>query len=154
MAKAVALVGVLVFGMLALGGISTQYQDTVRESQPHQEITNESVTISKGTVHELAESKRDVVYNKSVRVEQNGTVYADSEYQWYGGAGNGTLFVPSDSSLGDGEANVTYDYSEPSGVQRTTRDITLIPFQLGEGLGIIVGAAFLLGGLAVMGRLR
>jgi hypothetical protein len=151
MHRVVAVIGALVIGLLAIGAIGAQYETAVTGTQPAQQVTNETFTVDVGTTHAFNESRRDVVYNDSVTVYQNSTEIDASEYRWQ--PGNGTLFVPSSSSMTDGEsAKITYQYTEPTGEQRIARDVGLLPAQLGEGLGILAAAALLVGGFALLRR--
>jgi len=151
MHRVVAVIGALVIGLLAISAIGAQYETAVTGAQPAQQVTNESFTVDVGTTHVLNESRRDVVYNDTVTVYQNSTEIDASEYRWQ--PGNGTLFVPSDSALTDGQsANITYQFTEPTGEQRIARDVGLLPAQLGEGLGILAAAALLVGGFAFLRR--
>lgn len=151
MHRVVAVIGALLLGLLAIGGIAAQYETAVTDTQPAQSVTNESFTVDVGTTHVLTESRRDVVYNESVTVYQNDSEVSPGEYNWQ--PGNGTLFVPSGSTMTDGQsATITYQYTEPTGEQRIARDVGLLPAQLGEGLGILTGAALLVGAFALLRR--
>lgn len=157
MARVVALVGVLVFGFIALHGVAAHYDQTVTNSQPQITVENESFVVTHDTTHAFDDSNRDAVYNDTaVEVYQNGSqVAASSGDNWRWNAGNGTLYVPSGSELTDGDdASITYRYTEPTGEQKAVRDIALVPFQLGEGIGILVGAALLLLAVSLLGRQR
>ena len=158
MSREVALIGVLVFAFVALGGVAAQYEESVVESQPTTTIENETFEPEDGTLVYLDESTRDVVYNGTddTQVYQNGT-RINSSGNWSFLRVNGTLSIneTNDFNTSDGAtANVTYNFTSPAGSQRTARDIALVPYVLGDGLGIIVGAALLLTGLVVLGRQR
>jgi len=154
MSREVALVGVLVFAMIAIGGLSAAYQTSVQESQPTQHVINESFSPVNDTVVVLDESRRDVVYNGSddVRVYQNRTeINSTGNWTWH--AGDGTISINATSTFNESRlANVSYNYTIPAAAQQTARDVALVPYLLGDGLGIIVGAALIVGAIALLGR--
>lgn len=154
MSREAALVGVLVFAFVLIGGISAQYQTAVEEGNNETRVINETINVDNGTLHVLNESRRDVVYNESVAVFQNGTQWsADGNYTWF--SGNGTLFIPEDTGLNASKsAGVTYGFWVPTGAQKVSRDVVLLPYDLGESLGLIVGAALVLTALVVLARQR
>lgn len=154
MSREVALIGVLVFAMVALGGISAQYQTAVSEASNETRIVNETASITAGDPAGLNESNRDVVYNESIIVRQNGTEWAsDGNYTWV--VGNGTLLISDPTNLNTTESiGVTYGFWVPSGAQQVSRDVVLLPYTLGDSVGIIVGAALLLTAVALLGRQR
>lgn len=154
MSREAALIGVLVFAFVAIGGISAQYQSAVEGSQDETTITNESFNVIEDELRVLNESRRDVVYNETAVVYQDGSrIVADGNYTWY--PGNGTLGILNNTSFNESKAGaVTYGFTVPAGAQATARDIALIPYVLGDGLGIVVGAALLLTALVVLGRQR
>jgi hypothetical protein len=154
MSREVALVGVLVFAMIAIGGLSAAYQTSVQESQPTQHVINESFYPVNDSVVVLDESRRDVVYNGSddVRVYQNRTRY-NSTGNWTWRAGDGTLYVNETSAFNESRlANISYNYTAPVAAQQTARDVALVPYLLGDGLGIVVGAGLIIGAIALLGR--
>lgn len=156
MARVVAIVGVLVFAFVAVGAVATQYESTVEESQNTTIIANETFTVQTGAINTFVESNRDVVYNDTVTVRQNGTEIEESgNFTWL--AHNGTMRVPpnNETQLAGGQsANITYRFTEPSNEQRAVRDVALVPLELVEGLVLIAAAALLLTGLAILGRQR
>lgn len=150
--RAVIVVSVLVILFLGIGAVATQYQDTVRDTQPLNTIENETFTVSAGDTLSLDESNRDVVYNDSVTVRQNGTTFDPAgNYTWRGDTGDGQLEIPTDTGLTDGDsANITYSYRVPSESQSITKSIGMIPFELAEELALIGGFILMLGALAML----
>jgi len=156
MSREVALIGVLVFAFVALGGVAAQYEASVVESRPTATIENETFEPADGTLVYLDESTRDVVYNgtSDTQVYQNDT-RINSSGNWSFLQVNGTLSIneTNDFNTSSGAtATITYNFTAPAGSQRTARDIALVPYLLGDGLGIIVGAALLLTAVVVLGR--
>jgi len=151
MSRAVAVIGLLIFAVIALNGISTQYQSTVADSQPETNIVDEEFDVVKNTTIVLNESRRDVVYNDSVVVNQAGAKVSEDDYRWQ--PGNGTLFIPENSTMDENDnATIDYNFTEPSDEQRAVRDVMLMPAELGRGIGALAGAILLVGGFAYLRR--
>lgn len=135
-----ALVAIAVILMAGVGAVQSAYRSSVSESQPETTVTNETFTVSEGSVTTLSESNRDVVYNDTVTLRQNGTVFDQSgNYSWL--EANGTIQVQAGSGLTDGaSANITYGYHVPENEQRLTRDLALVPLEvLGGDIVFLVG---------------
>lgn len=156
MSRVVAVVGVFIVLFAGLYGLSAHYETTVTESNNQTEIVNESFTVQEGFNHEFSESRRDVVYNDTIEVYQNGSeIQSNNGDNWKWRAGTGELYVPNGSQLVDGdEAAITYRYTEPTTEQRVAKDVTMTPFRLGEGMTLIGGIVLLLLALALAGRQR
>lgn len=148
---ALMFVVIILFG--GLGAVKSGYRTSVSEANPTQSFT-ESFTVNEGSVETFGESNRDVVYNQSVTVEQNGTKYdSDGNYTWY--ENNGTLLVQSGSSLSDSQsANITYELNEPQNEQQVARDVGLVPTDVMGGWVVeLVGLFMLLGAFVVLIRM-
>lgn len=161
MARLVAILGVAIFLFIGLHGVAGHYETTVTETNDQIEVTNETFTVQHGTVHQLDESNRDVVYNGTVEVYQSGFVIgetrvsSDNGSNWRWIEGNGTLYVPNGSDMNDGDtAEITYRYTEPTSEQKVAKDVAMVPFILGDGLLIVLGAVLLLTAVALLGRQR
>lgn len=145
---AVVIVAVVLFA--GIGAISNGYESSVRGAYDATSYS-ESFNVSGGTLVTVNESNRDVVYNETVNVSQGGTEVDDSEYTWY--ANNGTLFVPSGSTLANEQASITYGLTEPDEQQRLARDVGNIPaVVLGGTFVELAGFAALIGAVVVMVR--
>lgn len=149
--RIIALVAIVVILMAGVGAISSQYQSAVRGATDAT-TQNESITPTNGDTITLAESNRDVVYNDSVTVSQNGTVYEPSgNYTW--NDANGTIAISSSSGLdGNTTAYVDYGFHQPSSNQRLARDVSMLPAQYSGGLVEVLSAAMILGAVAIMFR--
>lgn len=146
LAALVVVAGILMAGV---GAVAVQYEDSVLGANDRQTF-NESFTVDEGTVHEFAESNRDVIYNATVTVTQSGTVIEqDGNYTWHDT--NGTLAVLVGSHLSDGgTAFNEYQLTEPENSQRLVRDLGSLPAQYGDALLIGFGAAIVLGALWIV----
>lgn len=141
--------------MAGVGMVQSQYQQSVTGAYEPTTITNESFTVNEGDRTVLNESNRDVVYNETVQVYQNGTEFeSDGNYTWT--AANGTIFVPNGSGLtNNSTANVTYQFTVPDEQQQLARDVGMIPgIALSEGLLLGLGGALLIGAIAVLASLQ
>lgn len=149
-----AMLLLVILGVVLIGGvgaIKAEYQGSV-EGANDELAYNESINVSGGTLVELNESNRDVVYGDTVTVTESGSTVDDSEYEW--NEHNGTLFVPSGSSLANNEAYVNYSLHEPTNQQKLARDIQLMPANaMGDSLFTIGSIAMLLGSVVVMMRM-
>lgn len=156
MSRVVAVLGVFILLFAGLYGLSAHYEATVTESNNQTEITNETFTVQEGELHEFSESRRDVIYNDTVEVYQNGSeIQSNGGDNWEWRGGTGTLYVPNGSELVDGDdASITYRFTEPTSEQQVAKDVTMQPFRLGEGLTLIGGIVLLLLAVALAGRQR
>lgn len=150
--RVLALAFIVIILMGGVGVVQTGYEDSVTGSQPHQAIENETITAQAGT-NTLNESNRDVVYNESVTVRNSsdGSTISESEYDWQ--SHNGTLFVPSGSTIEGETVDVTYGLTEPANEQQAVRDVSLFPSSQGDTLTLIGGIAFLLAAIAVFAKM-
>lgn len=152
--RIVVLAGFAILIFVGLGAVNAQWQDSVTDSQDAIEVENESWTVDAGSITQLDNSDRDVVYNDSVTVrDENDTVVAaDGNYSWL--AGNGTVKALSGSSeLSDGEsATITYRYTEPSNAQNLAKSVGMLPVTLGDEIALALAAGVLLGAVALLRR--
>lgn len=150
---ALAVVGVIL--LAGVGALSAQYEQSVTGSNAQDSISGESFTVSKPGLHTFNESNRDVIYNETVTVyDSSGTVVSeDGNYSW--NDGNGTLYVPSGSTLNDSEsATIDYQFTVPDNSQRAVRDTGMIlPGSLGGTITLALGLAVVLGSLWIIVRI-
>lgn len=149
-----AMLLLVILGVVLIGGvgaIKAEYQSSVEGANDALSY-NESFNVSGGTLVELNESNRDVVYNDSVTVTKDGSTVDESEYEW--NEHNGTLYVPSGSTLANGTAYANYSLTEPTNQQQLARDISLMPSTaMGESLFDVGAIAMVLGSVVVMMRM-
>lgn len=153
----IAFVGAIVILMATVGAVQTGYHAAALGEGV--QTSNESFAITEGTTHTFNHSNVDenvFVATEDVTVTQNGTTVDSRDgANWRWNRNNGTLFVPTGSSLNESEnANLEYSYSEASNEQELGRDVTLFaPETLGGAVGDVGGAALLIAAVFIMARM-
>jgi hypothetical protein len=153
MHRAIVGIGLLLVLVIGMPTLALAYQDSVSGSQPGAEPT-EQFTAQPDTTYTVANTGEYLVHNDSVTVSYNGTTYQGNgdDYRWT--PGDATLYVTSDSDIPSGvEANLTYQYYEPSQEQRYLAQLSSTTTQTGEFWGIVAGAGILLAFVVVLVRL-
>lgn len=145
----------LVLLFIGLWAVQAAFIDSVGGSGDLDTIDNETFqNPTAGELIELSESNRaEVVYDENVTVyDENDTVMTNgSDYTWF--VKNGTLLVESGGDLaGDNNGSITYQFREPTDTQAYLKELALIPFALGEGIMIVLGAAFAFAGLLILAQ--
>lgn len=142
--RLVAVAAIVIFLFAGIGAVQYGYWESSTASQEHVDF-NESVTVNEGTVTQLANSGRDVVYapQSDINVTQSGTSFrADGNWSWI--RSNGTIRWADSSALTDAQtAHVEYYYTVPSTEQNVTTRFALLPTEtIGEmwvfGVGIML----------------
>lgn len=117
---------VILIGFIGLGALSLQYSESVQETGNNTVIENESWTADIGNITTLTQSNRqNAVYDDTVTVRDNTSTILESSgnYTWF--SRNGTIRADG-GELSQGEnANITYNWSQPTTTQNTNRAVVV-----------------------------